>query len=189
MFFCLFLLLLTAFPSVSAPAAALPYFTFSLDKAAASGGELVRVNVLARNVSLPAAGFRASVSYDDGSLTFLGMETSSQIKGDSLEVNPAADPVCCVYVCDPAKGYAPALTGTVLSFVFQVKNSVKADESALDAKIDEICDFDGNSIGPDCTQELTLNLSPAPSDSAYLTALVTFRGKTVARIFAGCFKI
>ena len=141
----LLLLFLAAFwgQPAGAKAETAPYFTFSLDRADASAGDLVRVRVQARASADPAAGFRARVFYDSDSLTFAGTESSAKIQSGTLETNSISDPVCCVYVCNTDTSSAPSLSGEVLTFVFQVRGGAKSGQSTVTANIDQICGYSG----------------------------------------------
>ena len=169
LFFC--------FPVVPAKADTAPYITFSLNTGEAAASGLVKLQVQARDAAMPAAGFRIRVTYDKNVLSFAGTETTSKIQSGTLETNPLANPVCCVYVCNPDKGYAPALSGTVFSLDFQVNANAARQGTSLLAQADEICDFGGDPLDGDTSQSLALQVNAAPSDMAYLTALVPSAGR------------
>lgn len=145
-----------------------PYFTFSLDRADASSGDLVRVQVQARDSEDPAAGFRARVFYDADSLSFAGTESSAKIQSGTLETNSVSDPVCCVYVCNTDKNSAPALSGNILTFVFQVRAGAKSGESTVTADIDQICGYSGGVLEPDCSGTMQLQIGSGSSSQAEL---------------------
>lgn len=169
--------LLFRFPLPVAAQPATSYFSFHMDPSSADGGELARLEVEACRTEVTAAGFRLQVSFDEDELTFLGTETSGAVKSGTMRTNSGSGQVTCVYVCNTDKGYAPQLSGTVASFLFEVEPGVKAGKTALTVKTDQICDYDGNPLEADEEEtELTLKLSPALSSQARLTALVPSAG-------------
>ena len=162
---------------VGAKADTAPYFTFSLDHADASKGDLVRVRVQARTSADPAAGFRARVFYDSDSLTFAGTESSAKIQSGTLETNSISDPVCCVYVCNTDKGTAPSLSGNVLTFVFQVRSGAKPGQSTVTADIDQICGYSGGILGSDCGETMQFRIEGGSSSGAELRNLEPSTGR------------
>jgi hypothetical protein len=175
----LLLLFLAAFfwqPS-GAKAETAPYFTFSLDRASASAGDLVRVRVQARASADPAAGFRARVFYDSDALTFSGTESSSKIQSGTLETNSSSDPVCCVYVCNTDKSSAPSLSGNVLTFVFQVRSGAEPGQSTVTADIDQICGYSGEILGSDCGETMQFQIESGSSSRAELSDLDPSSGR------------
>ena len=168
---CLFALLVGCLP---APAAAQsqPYFSFRADPDAASRGETVRLRVQAYRTETTAAGFRLKIDFDEDALEFLGTETSGAVKSGTMYTGSGSGEVTCVYVCNPDKGYAPELSGTIASFLFQVEEDAPAGKTALTVATDQVCDYDGDPLETDGGEEkLALKLVPAPSSEAYLTAL------------------
>lgn len=148
-----------------------PAFSFRLDRQTASGGGLVQLKMEAGPAGKTAAGFRARVQYDGSALQYVETKTSARLGSGTVRVNGSANPVYAVYVCDVGGKSAPSLSGTVLTFVFQVKSGAGAGSAFLRADADEICDFSGNELAPDCSSTLWLETSPSLSDEAYLTAL------------------
>ncbi len=163
-------------PLSGAKAETAPYFTFSLDRAEASAGDLVRVRVQARAASEPAAGFRARVFYDSDSLSFVGTESSAVIQSGTLETNSVSNPVCCVYVCNTDRKTAPSLTGNVLTFVFRVCSGAKAGKSAVTAEVDQICGYDGASLASGCEGDMQFRIQRASSSQAALRDLEPSQG-------------
>ncbi len=147
-----------------------PAFSFRLDRQAASGGELVQLKMEAGPAGKRAAGFRARVQYDGSALQYVETKTASRLGSGTVRVNGDSNPVYAVYVCGVGGKSAPSLSGTVLTFVFQVKSGA-AGSAFLRADADDICDFSGSPLAPDCSSALWLETSPALSDEARLTAL------------------
>lgn len=163
-----------------APAAAdsTAYFSYSLNTASAPGEELVRLDVAAYKTEETAAGFRLKVQYDEDKLDYISTETSGAVKSGTMQTNGGSGLVSCVYVCNTESGYAPKLSGTVASFVFQVEADAKAGNTALTVSADQVCDYDGNPLDADETEKkLNLKILPSLSSKASLTALVPSSGK------------
>ena len=167
---CLCALLAGCLP---APAAAQtqPYFSFRMDPDTASCGEPVRLQVQAYRTETTAAGFRLRIDFDEDALEFLGTETSGAVKSGTMYTGGGSGEVTCVYVCNPDKGYAPELSGTIASFLFQVEPDAPAGKTALTVATDQVCDYDGDPLEADGEEKFSLKLVPAPSSEAYLTSL------------------
>lgn len=170
-------LILTCFFSTAASAGALPYFTFSLEKSTVSQGDAVRLRVSANRTGEPAAGFRIRVGYDGDLLEYMGAETSSRIEEGSFEVNSDGNPIYGVYVCDPSKGYAPSLSGNVISFDFHVKNGVRGKPADFSVCIDQICNFRAEQMNLTCQGKLPLRILSETSPEAALASLEPLTGE------------
>ena len=156
------------------------YFSFHMDPASVSGGEVARLEVEAYRTEITAAGFRIQVSFDEDKLAFLGTETSGAVKSGTMRTNGSSGQITCVYVCNADKGYAPQLSGTVASFLFQAEPDAAEEETTLTVETDQICDYDGSPLETDRgSAELELKLSPALSSKARLTALEPSAGTLV----------
>ena len=159
---------------VSVPAAAdtTTYFSYSLEPASASGGELVRLNVQAYETEETAAGFRLRVQYDQDKLEFLGTETDGAIKSGTMRTSDSSGLIYSVYVCNTEKGYAPRLSGTIVSFLFQVSAQVKPRKTVLSISADQICDYDGHPLEANRAEDqLSLKILSPLSPKASLTEL------------------
>ena len=168
---CLCLLLVGMLPVLSA-ARSPAYFSYSLDSDSVMQGEAVRLNVTAYKTEDTAAGFRLKVSYDEDVLNYISTETSGAIKSGTMHTSCSSGLISCVYVCNPEKGYAPKLSGQVVSFVFEVGENAKQDSTALTVSADQICDYDGNPLDADNTEKkLNLKILSSPSSEAYLLNL------------------
>lgn len=152
-------------------AASTPYFVFSLDKTPASGGDTVRLRVRANSMEDPAAGFRVRVGYDEELLEYTGTETSSRIGNGTLEINPDGNPIYGVYVCAASKGYAPSLSGNIISFVFRVRDGASKGNTELTVCIDQLCNFNAKQLGLTCKGKLPLKIKKGPSSEAALDSL------------------
>lgn len=176
--FFLCLLLAARFPVVAA-AEPVPYFTFALSgQKAAENGE-IKLRISANEMPDTAAGFRMAVSFDDARLRFVRTETSSQIKTGTMETNGAGNPIYSVYVCDVDKDRAPVLSGNIISFVFQVKEGAAVGESVIHAHIDQICNYQEQTLDLDYDEDLPFSVVPSdrPSGAAYLKSLVPVTGR------------
>lgn len=157
-------------------AAASPSFSFTLDRHSVSAGEAVSLNIKI-NPAAEVAGFRLRVSYDPSVLRFAGASPSAQIEPGTLQTNEEADPVCSVYVCSVGRGYAPPLSGTVLTCRFLALGNVPEGTTGICACVDETCSYSGDDMRLDTFGTLVLNLSPAAADAGpYLTALEPSEG-------------
>ncbi len=172
------IVLLAALLGVGVPAAGAasaagedPAFSFRLDRQSAPGSGLLRLRMEAGSAGGAAAGFRVRLQYDDSALQFLEAAPAARLGEDTVRVNGDSDPVYAVYVCDVKGKSAPKLSGTVMTFTFQVKNGAGAGSAFFRADVDEICDFDGAPLAPDVSSVLELETEPALSGEAYLTAL------------------
>lgn len=175
-------LVLLVISIVSAQAAAIPYFTYSLDKSSAARGELVKLQINAGQVPDTAAGFRMRISYNAAILSFVRTETSSQIKSGTMVTNSTSNPICSVYVCNVDQGTAPELSGNIISFVFQVKESAAAGNTAIGAHVDQVCNYAAKQLDVDIAESLTVSVKPPeeePSDEAALAGLEPYQGKLV----------
>lgn len=169
--------LLARFLPMPAAADSAVYFSYSLDPVSASAEELVRLNVKAFKTEETAAGFRLKIQYDEDKLDYLSTETAGAVKSGTMQTNGSSGLVSCVYVCDTGNGYAPKLSGTIASFVFQVAADAKAGNTALTVSADQICDYDGNPLDTDDAEEkLNLKILPVFSSEASLTALTPSAG-------------
>jgi len=175
-------LVLLVISLVSAQAAAIPYFTYSLDKSSAARGELVKLQINAEQVPDTAAGFRIKIAYNAAALSFVRTETSSQIKSGTMVTNSTSNPICSVYVCNVDQGAAPELSGNIISFVFQVKDSASAGDTSIGAHIDQVCNYAAKQLDVDIAENLTVSVKPPkaePSDEAALAGLEPYQGKLV----------
>ena len=166
---------------ISAQAAAIPYFTYSLDKPSAARGELVKLQINAGQVPDTAAGFRMRISYNAAALSFVRTETSSQIKSGTMVTNSTANPICSVYVCNVDQGAAPELSGNIISFVFQIRENAVGD-TVIGAHIDQVCNYAAKQLDVDIAESLTVSVKPPeeePSDEAALAGLEPYQGKLV----------
>lgn len=170
---CLFLL---QFFCPAAEAAAVPYFSFSLDESPASEGDTVRLRIDANRMDDPAAGFRIRVGYDGDLLEFTGTETSSRVGNGTFQINPDGNPIYGIYVCDTSKGYAPSLSGNIISFVFKVREGARRRNTDLSVSVDQICNFDAEQLNLTCSGELPLRIDPGPSSEAALESLEPLAG-------------
>lgn len=171
----LFVLFITVQAAHIPAAADASGFSFALGSQDASAGEVVALK-LQVNGSMPAAGFRVRVSYDDSVLQFENMDVSSRIETGTLQTNSVSNPIYSVYVCSTDKGSAPTLSGTILTYLFRVKSNAEAGETDLCACIDEICDYSGKSLDLDHFSTLPLNIRANGTSQPYLTALEPSQG-------------
>lgn len=162
--------------AVPAAGVSVPSFSFQLGSQGASTDEIVELKIKI-NESTAVAGFRIRVSYDESVLNFAGTETSTAIESGTLQTNSESNPVYSVYVCNTGKGYAPKLSGTILTFLFQVRSDASAGQTDLCACVDETCDYSEKSMDLDTYSTLTLNIKPSQSNQAYLTALEPSQGE------------
>ncbi len=174
----LFCILLFGMGSVSAGAETIPYFTFSLDTESAVPDDLVKLQINANKMSDTAAGFRMRIDYDESDLSFVRTETSSQIKSGTMMTSDEGNPIYSVYICNVDQKTAPVLSGNIISFVFKVNKDAEDDETAISARIDEVCNYQAEDLDVICDEDLTLNLvsTQEVSDKAYLTELEPFTG-------------
>lgn len=177
--FCLFFLL-AAVLTVPAAASSQAYFSYSLDTASAANEEMIRLNVTAYKTETTAAAFRLRVYYDEDRLEYVSTETSGAVKSGTMQTNCSSGFLSCVYVCNPEKGYAPKLSGTVASFLFQVEPDAHSGKTSLTVTADQICDYDGNPLEANNTEkELTLKVLPPLSSEVGLTELTPSAGTLV----------
>ena len=167
---------LLVFGGPASKAAEVPYFTFRLDESSAAGGDAVRLCIEANRMENPAAGFRIRLSYDSDFLEFSGTETSSRIGSGTFQINPDGDPIYGVYVCDTQKGYAPSLSGNIISFVFRVRDGAPKTSTELSVCIDQICDFSAEQLNLTCGGNLTLKITSGLSGKAGLDSLEPLAG-------------
>jgi hypothetical protein len=192
-FHCLAALLMLAFVLVQAmpiPVSATSGFSFALDQASACAGETVALN-LQLGSKTNIAGFRTFVGYDDSKLKFIGTKTSSDIEEGTLCVNSRANPVCAVYVCNTDKGHAPALSGTVLTFLFCVRDGVTDSATSLQVSVDETCDYNGKNMQMDTDGAVNLQISHEKAQGLRLTALEPTQGTLSPAFSPGtfCYKV
>ncbi|MDF1493665.1 cadherin-like beta sandwich domain-containing protein [Caproiciproducens sp. CPB-2] len=178
----LLLLLLPVILRIPAHAATVPYFTYSVDKSSAARGELVKLQINAGQVPDTAAGFRMRIGYHAEALSFVRTETSSQIKSGTMVTNSVSNPICSVYVCNVDQGAAPQLSGNIISFVFQVRDGASSGDTAINAHIDEVCNYAAKQLDVDIEENLTVSIEPPeeePSDEAALSRLDPYNGELV----------
>lgn len=165
-----------AFSPPANGAAAEAGFTFALEQGSAAAGETVKLDVSAQSAAAEAAGFRLCVSYDGNVLRFLGTETSGPANNGSLRTNSSSNPIYSVYVCNVGGGDAPALSGKIATFLFQVKDGAEDGMTQIGAQADQVCDYDGSPIDDaGCAESVRLNVT-SPSGKALLTGLVPSQG-------------
>ncbi len=167
--------LLTAFlavlPAVPArPAHAATAFSFRSVSRSVSAGGTVQLEV-GIGAGTGIAAFRLRVSYDPSVLRLSGVSASPQMEPGTLQTNGESDPVCSVYVCGVGKGQAAPLSGTVVTYLFQALQGVSAGTTDVCACVDETCGFSGNDLCLDTYDTIALNVLPAASGEAVLTAL------------------
>lgn len=150
--------------------AASPSFSFQTGGKAAEAGGTVSLAVRV-GAGSGVAGFRLRVSYDPTVLRFAGVSPSPQIAAGTLQTNTASNPVCSVYVCNVDLGYAPPLSGTVVTYDFRVLADAPAGPTDMCACVDETCDYAAQDLALDACETITLSVSAAPSAEARLTAL------------------
>jgi hypothetical protein len=151
-------------------------FAFSADKQSVSAGDTVALHVKIQP-GASVAGFRLRASFDDSVLQFTGVTSSAQIEPGTLQTNETSDPVCSVYVCNADKGYAPKLSGTILTYNFTVLGGIPAGTTDICVCVDQTCDFEGKDMVLDTLQTFTLNLQSTPKqEEAYLTDLEPSEG-------------
>lgn len=170
----LFALAFAFLPPVNG-AAAEAGFTFALEQGSAAAGETVKLDVSAQSAAAEAAGFRLCISYDGDVLRFLGTETSGPASNGSLRTNSSSNPIYSVYVCSVSGGDAPALSGKIVTFLFQVKDGAGDGATEISARADQVCDFGGSPIDAGCAGSVLLNVA-SPSGEALLTGLVPSQG-------------
>lgn len=151
-------------------------FSFQLGSQSASAGGMVALNVKI-GAETGVAGFRLRVSYDSSVLRFAGASVPQQIEPDTMHTNSSSDPVCSVYVCNVDKGYPPPLSGTVVTYYFQVLQNAPAGATDVCACVDETCDYSAKDMCLDTYGTLALNVQPSRSGEAYLTALQPSEGE------------
>lgn len=177
-FFLLWILLIAWFPA-GVHAETMPYFTFSLNTREVSVNDEIKVQINANEMPDTAAGFRMAISYDDTRLSFVRTETSSQIKTGTMDTNSAGNPIYSVYVCNVDKGQAPVLSGNIISFVFKVKESAAEGTAGFHARIDQICNYQEQSLNLDYEEDLSFSVLSAGrlSSAAYLKSLAPVFGQ------------
>lgn len=152
-------------------------FAFSVEKASYEEGELVKLEVDAAQLQEDVAGFCIAVGYDDTRLSFVRVEASSQIKSKTLQTDGTGNPVRSTYVCNVDLGHAPALTGTVLTYVFAVKEGASEGETALEAAADQVCNWSGEQVDRDCAASVSVEVLPPKSGKASMQSLTPSSGK------------
>lgn len=177
-FFLLWILLIVCFPA-GVHAETMPYFTFSLNTQEVFANDEIEVQINANEMPDTAAGFRMAISFDDTRLSFVRTETSAQIKTGTMDTNSAGNPIYSVYVCNVDKGLAPVLSGNIISFVFQVKEGAAEGRAGFHARIDQICNYQEQSLNLDYEEDLSFSVLSAgqPSGAAYLKSLVPAFGQ------------
>ncbi|XOQ48564.1 MAG: Cadherin-like beta sandwich domain protein [Eubacteriales bacterium] len=167
---------------VSANAEPVPYFTYTLDKSSVSAGDFIKVQLIANQTADTAAGFRMAIEYDAAVFSFVRTETSAQIKSGTMYTNSTGNPIRSVYVCNVDHPTAPELSGNILSFVFQVKNSAPAGKAIIGAHIDDVCNYNAKRLDVSVNQTLTAVVNPPeeePSDEASLASLQPYQGELI----------
>lgn len=154
-----------------------PSFTFSVDAASYGGGDLVRLTIHAETTLEDLAGFCVSIAYDDTRLSFLRVEPSDQIKNKTLQTDGTNNPVRSTYVCNVDLGHAPALSGTILTYVFEVNDGASAGSTELDVTVDQICNWQGEQLNIACSESVAIEVLPPKSDQAFLKSLIPSSGK------------
>lgn len=168
--FCAFLFL--PIFRVAAGAQAPFYFTFQLESSSVSAGGQVRLEAVACDTETAPAGFRIRIAYDEDKLQYMGTEASGTVKSGTMKTGGDSGAVSCVYVCNTDKGYAPRLSGTTVTFLFQAVPDAPAGRTNLSAYTDQVCDYDGNPLeANDTPGQLSLEVQDTPSSEAYLTDL------------------
>lgn len=155
---------------VSPARASASAFSFQLENRSAAAGDTVALNVkIGANTGI--AGFRLRVSYDASVLRFAGASVPQQIEQGTLQTNAGSNPVCSVYVCNVDRGYALPLSGTVVTYLFQVLQNSPAGATDVCACVDETCDYSAADLRLDTYGTLSLNVAPPTSSEASLAAL------------------
>ena len=121
-------------------------FVFSVDRESYYGGERIELTVDTTTAQKDIAGFCVSIAYDDTRLSFLRVEPSSQIKNKTLQTDGTNNPVRSTYVCNVDLGHAPALSGTILTYVFEVNEGAPAGETELEVVVDQVCNWQGRRL-------------------------------------------
>lgn len=158
-------------------AAAEEYFQFAVDRQEYRPGDKLYLSIDAQKKEEVAAGFRLCAEYDDTRLSFVRVETSDQIKSKTLYTDSSGNPVRSTYVCNVDMGHPPELSGTVITYVFEVKEGAAAGETDLQIHMDQICNWDGVQLNRDCSASLNFTILAAKSGKAYLNALKPSSGK------------
>lgn len=110
------------------------------------------------------AGFRIFIFFNSAVFTYEETESSAGVAEDALRVSANDTRVAAVYVCGAESGGAPSLSGTVLSFRFRAGEGAPEGAAEFSVKLDETCDYDGNDLGMNLSQTLTVNIAgDAPS--------------------------
>ncbi len=86
------------------------------------------------------------------------------------------------YVCNVDLGHAPALSGTILTYVFEVNDGASAGSTELDVTVDQICNWQGEQLNIVCSESVAIEVLPPKSDQAFLKSLIPF-WKTFANLF------
>lgn len=152
-------------------------FVFSVDRESYYGGERIELTVDTTTAQKDIAGFCVSIAYDDTRLSFLRVEPSSQIKNKTLQTDGTNNPVCSTYVCNVDLGHAPALSGTILTYVFEVNEGAPAGETELEVVVDQVCNWQGEQLDSRCEGKAPLEVLPPKSDRAFLESLEPSSGK------------
>lgn len=158
-------------------AAAEEYFQFAVDRQEYRPGDKLYLSIDAQKQEEVAAGFRLCAEYDDTRLSFVRVETSDQIKSKTLYTDSSGNPVRSTYVCNVDMGHPPELSGTVITYVFEVKEGAAAGETDLQIHMDQICNWDGVQLNRDCSASLNFTILAAKSGKAYLNSLKPSNGK------------
>ena len=152
-------------------------FVFSVDRESYYGGERIELTVDTTTAQKDIAGFCVSIAYDDTRLSFLRVEPSSQIKNKTLQTDGTNNPVRSTYVCNVDLGHAPALSGTILTYVFEVNEGAPAGETELEVVVDQVCNWQGEQLDSRCEGKAPLEVLPPKSDRAFLESLEPSSGK------------
>lgn len=158
-------------------AAAEEYFQFTVDRQEYRPGDKLYLCIDAQEQEEVAAGFRLCAEYDDTRLSFVRVETSDQIKSRTLYTDSSGNPVRSTYVCNVDMGRPPELSGTVITYVFEVKEGAAVGETDLRVHMDQICNWDGVQLNRNCSANLRFTILSAKSGKAYLNTLEPSSGK------------
>ncbi len=65
----------------------------------------------------------------------------------------------------------PALSGTILTYVFEVNEGAPAGETELEVVVDQVCNWQGEQLDSRCEGKAPLEVLPPKSDRAFLESL------------------
>ncbi|WP_195986231.1 cadherin-like beta sandwich domain-containing protein [Clostridium sp. D33t1_170424_F3] len=176
LFLLVFLFGVISFP-VHTGLAAEEYFQFAVDSQEYRPGDKLYLSIDAQEQEEVAAGFRICAEYDDTRLSFVRVDMSDQIKSKTLYTDSSGNPVRSTYVCNVDMGRPPELSGTIITYVFEVKEGAAAGETDLRVHMDQICNWDGVQLNRNCDANLSFTILTAKSGKAYLNALKPSSGK------------